>query len=329
MKNIVVIGAGNIGSRHIQALKKFTNCNLHIFVVDPNPNSIKTAKVRCNEVGHNPMVKMEFSLSISELPKKIDLAIISTTADHRLLALEDIVKNSTLDYIIFEKFLFQELSEYKTAKKILKYNEIKAWVNCWPRTTNIFKKLKKEIIPNSNNYINVYGSNWGLASNAIHMIDLISYFFDSTNYNIENIINPKIRTKITSEGILSKSHFDLNGSIIGLFDNKPFSITSFDKGSIPLTIELILEDSIESIDVVNKIAYHSSLENNWISNRYKIEIPLQSESTNIHLEKILASKTCDLCDFETSSVLHSYFLTYLLENYNNTDLVKGKKCLIT
>ena len=328
MINIAIIGAGNIGSRHLQALAKL-EFKLNIFVVDPNPISIKTSRERYNEVATNQNIKVTYHDSIILLPSKLDLVIIATTSEYRYLVLEEIVQNFNIDYIIFEKFLFQKLSEYKTAKNLLKNNKIKAWVNCWPRITNIFQELKESLDLNSIVSINVYGSNWGLASNSIHFIDLFNYLIGGTNNQIIKVIKPTVYVKKTSEGIVKEKFFDLSGSIVGLFNRIPYSIISYNKGVVPLTVEVVSEESVQTINLDTKTCSLSSLDNDWKSESYNIEIPHQSDQTYIHVEKILKSNECDLCKYDLSFDLHYYFLNYLIKHFENTDLVKGNKCLIT
>ena len=82
MKKVVaLIGAGNIGSRHLQALKK-VGFPLKIIVVEPDSNSLITAKERYNSV-----LDLRFQHEIRYYNKteasneEIDLAIIATNSN--------------------------------------------------------------------------------------------------------------------------------------------------------------------------------------------------------------------------------------------------------
>ena len=55
MKNILIIGSGELGSRHLQALTK-TNININIQVVDPSNESLKIASERFKEFPENKNV---------------------------------------------------------------------------------------------------------------------------------------------------------------------------------------------------------------------------------------------------------------------------------
>ena len=46
MTNVVLVGAGKLGSRHLQAISQARLKNLKIFVVDFNPEAITNSKKR-------------------------------------------------------------------------------------------------------------------------------------------------------------------------------------------------------------------------------------------------------------------------------------------
>ena len=46
MKNIVVIGVGALGSRHLQSLVNLSKEDFKVYAVDPNQNSLDKAKDR-------------------------------------------------------------------------------------------------------------------------------------------------------------------------------------------------------------------------------------------------------------------------------------------
>ena len=120
VKNIIVIGCGNIGSRHIQALAKL-QFNTHIEIVDPNLNSHKIAQLRLNEVSYDKQ-KHEFfwHTSISEIKQKNnDLVIIATTAMNRISILEQLLLLNNLKFLI-EKMVCQSVKEYEKILDLMK-----------------------------------------------------------------------------------------------------------------------------------------------------------------------------------------------------------------
>ena len=90
IKNILLVGCGEIGSRHLQALAKM-EIPVRIWAIDPNLISLKTAKARFEEIPKNENIQsIKFE---SEIPKNLgnmDLSIISTTSKIRFFVFKQI-----------------------------------------------------------------------------------------------------------------------------------------------------------------------------------------------------------------------------------------------
>ena len=102
--NILLSGAGQLGSRYLQGLAK-SKINLDIYIYDINSNSLLNAKERLTEVDSNfPNLNFKFIDTLEKIPNKIDLAIVTTTADTRLNAIQTIKQNTFVKFWILEKF---------------------------------------------------------------------------------------------------------------------------------------------------------------------------------------------------------------------------------
>ena len=78
---ILIIGAGNLGSRHLQGLGKTKN-KFNITVLDPNDSALAKAKLCYKEIlRSNPYQTVNFVNSLDLVRNSADLAIIATTAD--------------------------------------------------------------------------------------------------------------------------------------------------------------------------------------------------------------------------------------------------------
>src|SRR3989344_1898284 len=89
MVAIMIIGAGNIGSRHLQALARVPQ-PLAITVIDPSPESLKIAQKRFEEIPQAAPHHIQYQAAIPEAAGAIDIAIIATTSSHRRAALESL-----------------------------------------------------------------------------------------------------------------------------------------------------------------------------------------------------------------------------------------------
>ena len=113
-KKVVLVGCGNIGSRHLQALVKLP-FPLDITIIDPNKNSQSLAKSRLAEVDFN---KSEFeflwSESISNLETN-DLVILATPSQKRVDLIKELLEAGN------KKFLLEKM--------------------CWPALRQVLVKL--------------------------------------------------------------------------------------------------------------------------------------------------------------------------------------------
>ena len=76
MLNIILIGAGELGSRHLQGLVK-VNHMLNIWVIDPSSESLARAEERLEEIEYDKKrIKTFFSNSLVPLDEPIFLCII-------------------------------------------------------------------------------------------------------------------------------------------------------------------------------------------------------------------------------------------------------------
>jgi len=87
-KKVILIGCGNIGSRHLQALVKLPY-EIDIQIVDPNENSQKLAKSRLNETEKNNAAKRPAVVPLNTLTS----AKIMKTVNEPITAGNKIVKS--------------------------------------------------------------------------------------------------------------------------------------------------------------------------------------------------------------------------------------------
>jgi len=327
LKNIAVIGVGNIGSRHLQALAHLKNFNL--FSVDPSIEALDLASNMYTEVKTVGSPELYSLCDINKLPQNLFTVIMATNSRHRYPATKVLLEKK-IKFIIFEKILFQQLDEYNDIEEQLIDNGISSYVNCWPRTIKYFIKLKEKI--NFKNILSfkVYGSNWGLACNMIHMLDYISFITDKSDYVFNNVNIEKIsESKRSSSNILRKGFYDFTGVVSGMFDHIPFTFISYRRGNIQTFIEITTTDSIIIINPVSKYAVEISSVTNWLPKKKRIDIPFQSKRTGEIVKQLENTGTCNLTTFFDSCKLHKTMLEFLLESFQGTKLVDGSRCLIT
>lgn len=313
MVKIVIIGSGQLGSRHLQALSLLDRPAL-IFVVDPNEDSLKLAEKRFLEISNagNRIVDVKYCSSIDKIPNHIDLAIISTNSDIRRAIIENLLNCCRVNYLILEKVLFQKINDFAYIDNLLKAKNVQAWVNCPRRMMNFYKELKCKLATESLFEINIFGSNWGLATSSIHMIDLISFLSNSTEYKITN-------TNIDDEPKESKrkGFYELTGAIDGFFnDSIKFKISSFYKGNVPYTIQIISDKSILYIRAVEGKYWIGEEKTNWKLEEVSFTFPFQSQLTHLAVQQILNTSQCSLTSYDESIKLHIPLLECFGDYFN-------------
>lgn len=323
MKNIALIGCGQLGSRHLQALAS-VNRKLKIQVIDPSGDSLKIAESRFKEVSQNFSGNISYHTDITSLEKKLDVVIIATNSKIRRNIIEQLVAQSTVDYLILEKILFTKVEDYMIVEKILKENNIKAWVNCARRMMEFYQSLRKQI--KGHIHFTVTGNAWGLGCNGIHLLDLFAYLIKSQNITLSNNLIDKTIVESKRPG-----YIEFTGTVTGYSDHHSFHMTSFPSNDSPMHITINTPTARYIIQEGNRGTMRvSKHENKWLWEEQSFTMPFQSQLSNKLVEDILETGNCDLTTYKESSMLHLLFLNNfisLLKEINPNK--KIEECLIT
>jgi len=317
MHKVYLVGAGQIGSRHLQALKKVT-VPLDITLIDPSSASLKIAKERYGEisVGKN----LHTINYLQEIPKnqKIDLAIIATTSNIRAEVVKNLLKSNRVKYFLLEKLLFNKKKDYHAVEKLFSNLKIKAWVNCPLRLRPLYKKIKEDFSGSRDISFRLTGHRWGLATNTIHCLDFLAHLLGKANFKINTAFLDKKTVPSKRAGFL-----ELNGTLYADFDLSPKyrvggEFTSYSSGNIPRVVEIFSEKQRYIFPDQEKDgeAWVSRVENNWEWEKVSFYIPLISETTTWVVEDILKNGTCHLTSYKESAKIHLAFLEPLRKFLN-------------
>lgn len=309
-KNICIIGTGNIGSRHLQGLAKVTQ-PLNIFVFDPSDDSLSLAKKRFEEISNNSNHQIKYSPNFNSLPENIDVAIIATNSNIRSLVTKQLLEKVFVKYIIFEKILFDKAGQYTEMVKLLSEKKVKAWVNCSRRTMPFYRNLKNDIKNQKIHYL-VSGSQWGLTSNAIHLIDHMALLANCYDFEVDT---RKLDAKISESK--RKGFIELNGTLNVYFkDGSTGTFTCYQSGSTPQIMQIFSEKfRCLTLETEGK-SYISSSDTNWKWSIKNTPMLYQSEMTNQVVSTLLQKGTSDLTPLDLSTKLHLQLFEPLLKFVN-------------
>jgi len=322
MKTIAIIGAGQLGSRHLQGLK-IVDFYVKIEVVDPSDVSLALARERYDQIPENSHVSEIYYLkSIKELSEELDLVIIATSAASRFEITKELIKLKRIKNILFEKVLFQRVEEYIEVEKILTNNQINAWVNCPRRMFGFYNELKNQFSDSKQLIFNVSGGDWGIGCNSIHFIDCLAFMSDDNQFtinvsNLDRIVYPSKRV----------GYKEFSGVITAVTKRGDIMTLISQKDSISPTI-ITIQNSILTVIIDETNGMLHRLENGeWTTE--EIQIQFQSQLTGITAKQILIYGKTQLTTFTESKLLHLSFIAPLIEFYNDINQSDSEICPIT
>ncbi|MEI6079331.1 MAG: Gfo/Idh/MocA family oxidoreductase [bacterium] len=314
MNKILIIGAGQIGSRHLQALSKLNDAS-KVVVFDPSSESLKTAKMRYEQMPANDKVAVDYIQQFSDLSGDFNVCVVATTSDVRSKALIEMFKHCSVKNIILEKFLFPSVNEYHEAAALFKNHNVKAWVNCANRVNPAYKVLKENLGKGQKLSYSLQGGNWGLLCNSIHYFDLLSYLTEQYDYTFD-------LGGLDKEYVPSKrdKFIEGAGSIVGTLPNGSQAMLFSDpKSSADVVQNIMGMDAQFSINETKGTIRSAFLSNNWVWEEKPLKIAYQSELTNVVVEDIIKRGDCNLPTYEQSSRIHLNLITALIKHFNLKD----------
>lgn len=316
-RNILLIGVGGIGSRHLQALSKLHNAAT-IYVVDPSEKSIQHAQ----EIVGKTEKEIHYAKSILEVPSEIYLTIVAVTSGIRRKVTEELLSAKLVKYIIFEKVLFTKIEDYTVIKKLLDEKKVTAWVDCTRREWDFYKVLKPAFKEAQSIELTVIGTNWGLGCNSIHELDLLSYLSASNDVATVDI------SGLDKNIIPSKrpGYVEFTGTLKGQLGHNAFSFTS--AANEVESIKIINSDVCNAVihEGTDTITATISKINHGIElSKENVTYPMQYISclTNLMVDKIIETGSCLLPSYEESMQLHlpliNAFLKKIIDENGYTD----------
>ena len=318
MYKILLVGAGQIGSRYLEGLAKL-NINFELIVIEPNLDSLNTAKSRwtsaCVE-GRDYNIK--WLNKIQSQKYEMDLAIISTSSVDRYNIVKNVSETFLPKYWIMEKLLAQSKKEIDLIIKATDKSH-GAWVNISRRLNTWHKRIASEF--NFKGPIKVIktGGLWGMACNSIHLIDLVCWWTGEKILSIDTDKLDKNWIKSKREG-----YFEITGEMTAKFSNGSSLILRSNKNFDNEFIKVYLRDNKEIL--INENEGFLISPNGKKSNG---SLQLQSEITAPLIKKLILESNCELPTLNISAQQHSVFINSMLKHWNVSQKLEDSKVPIT
>jgi len=310
--NLLLVGAGQLGSRHLQSCLKFHK-ELEIYVVDSSEESLAISKARAAEVDSSFNHNVSYFTELDSIHViAFDFLVIATNARPRLSILESVLKKFTIKNAILEKVLFQSMDAYIVASNLIKENKVNTFVNCPLRVYPFFKEMKEKYIKaESNVVLNYRGGEWiGLGCNSIHYLDLMSFLTDDELIGLDvSCLDNKIKNS------KRQGNIEFTGIIKGDYSaGSKISIESIADSDVDSKIEILSDEYRIIIDELS--GQFKIYKDEILIEDSSYNVVYQSDLTHKMLKQIDDSNTCELIEFSGSVVIHEIFISRLLQHYN-------------
>ena len=297
MKTILIAGAGQLGSRHLQGVKT-SKYELDIWVYDLSDESLKVAEERYNQVDSNNK-SVHFVNTLEVVPSEIDVVIVASSSKPRAAIVSAILASKAVKYMVLEKFLFPRLSEYEEIGSLIKQKQVKTWVNC-PRRMWKGYEIIKQMIDKSKPIECLYeGGEWGMCCNTIHFVDAFMYlngmnhFSVNLNGLIQEVVDSKRAGYVEVHG--TEVFTTANGSVLKLTSLPDY------KGESHLVIRNG-NTAIEYNEGKGLITFNGE--------RITVSVHYQSGLSGILVDELIETGMCRLASYDQSA---SYHIAYLSE----------------
>ena len=311
MINILIIGGGNIGSRHIQGYLN-SKKKISLIIIEPSLKAKKILVNRINEVNFN-FKNYKIYNNLNELIENsfFDIVLIATNSDIRFIILKSLIKKKIrFKYIFLEKIAFRNISEFKKSFLMLGKNQIKCFVNLPRRSQPLYKTLKKILKKEKILFFEVNGA-LNLASNIVHFFDL---FYFLTNA----LIIKNIKLNLKNFGIKKKKFLKFQGNIFLKANNRTFFCFNDNKIYKDVVIKIItkkkcflIEEEKSIIKIYDKKRSKINKSNYFLQSQLSQQI-----IDNFYLEK---KNTLNLPTLRDSFVAHKAtfeFIKLVYKKYN-------------
>jgi len=323
-ENVLIVAVGGIGFRHFQAL---LNCqsdfNLH--VVDVDHEAIERARAYAEEQARGRTVYYYASVDEIALSTRFEAAIIAMSSLARRAVFEELVARCTVRTVIFEKFLFPSLNDYLEVGNLLRQRHITAYVNCARRIQDLYGELRERTRHSKRLHVQVRGSNWGLACNSIHMVDLAAWLSPGNTEPVScngNLLENKIYDS------KRKGYIEFYGKLTGRIGENTTYMIECDHGQAKTLIELFTETDYYCINELDGFMIEQSMDGGDPTVRYFEPLLVSKTSTQV-VERLMHEHPIELTSYEDSVRFHVPILQEFLKKQNKIQGRESDICPIT
>lgn len=304
---ILLVGAGELGSRHLQSLVTLDNAVIDI--LEPSAQSTARAKARAEAVSQHAKVVSYFD-DVSLLAHHYHVIVVATSAAVRFEVTMAVLAHCDTLHVLFEKVLFQRLADLRDMESFLRERHIRAFVNCPRRLYSLYRRVE-DMLSTSPLQVTVAGADWGLACNSIHFIDLAAMLSDEKLHRVDCTgLGKPLPSK-------RKGYQELMGTMVCRFERG--STLTLQCESDPAkynTYSVVIRQGghVLSIDEATGRVFDDVSHSHCVIDDGRP--PFQSEMTADIVKNLLQSGVCGLPTYVQSRLLHEKMIEAMLPRFD-------------
>ena len=308
-----------MGKRHFEST--LTLKKLDVYVVDNSKEAVNLV----NDIPNPNQNRVTTLDDIEALPTQIDLAIIATNSLPRKQIIDKLLGHSKVGHLVLEKLLFPRLQEYDQSVSLLESSSIETWINCPFRMYPLFKDIKSKIKIENSISLSITGNNWGLATTAIHLLDLLCFLREDPNLELSSLLDEEVFES------KRKGYYEVNGGILATntYGDKLYINSKNVEGKSPKYF--VIQDEFQRWSFQDNMTEgrYCNSDVKWREEVFEFNFPYQSGLTSIFVQDLLSKGTCDLPRFSETYTLHKDYLQFLNTHFEKQWKKKIEICPIT
>lgn len=316
----VLIGAGNLGSRHLQALASIPELEI-VYAIEPREEARTLAATRWQDALAAQDKKLIFTdmATLKAESPRFDIAVISSLSTDRLQVLSEVL-GLGVSHILCEKILFQSVAEYRQALEMTKQKQAHIYVNYIFRYVPVYTPIKHQLaLSKAPLTMRVDVGNIGLGCNLVHILDLFEFItgrsIETLAVDVDKPLLPCKRGEQFIEFTCTVNAATSAGDQLSVYTQKDTTILAKNTFAFAGKEYVIDEEKNTWLSNENPIAIHP------------LEMPYVSKLTSRVIPEILAGN-CLLPKLEESFSLNCLMLNAFNQSiYGNVD--EHTRCPIT
>jgi predicted dehydrogenase len=295
---VALIGCGNIGFRHLQALTSGAE-PATVTVVEPNVAAHERIAEHIAAIAGSSSKQVTLVTELPESAHAFDLVVVATTTDIRRQVVDALLDRHQVKVLILEKVLFPRVADLDEIGKRVDDLGVATFVNCGRRTFPGYVELRDRLADRAGRSVTVRGNRFGMASNAVHFLDIAEYLTRAaiTGVSATGLLPGYVSSKRAGS-------VEVFGTLTAeLSDGSSLTIACFDQDPVSVVVDVEADGLSVSIDELARTVTSDG-------QTRPFGLQAVSETTWIY-DDALRTGTCSLTPYADSARQHRAYFTAL------------------